>query len=136
VWSSQEEGHGAEELVLLGGRVIVEEKEVISLPLHTTLDEAFLPLIQGEHEILCDGREPNKFIDSHLQLDNLAIKVVDSENGFLYVGVLGSSGFHDFGPGFGEVLLFQSAVVDQSPIGYFGVAGEERRFLFHQGPKT
>jgi hypothetical protein len=123
-------------LILIRDGVVVKEKEKVSLPLNTILDQAFLSLVQGEYEILCGCREPNKFIYSRLQLDNLTIKVVDSENRFLYVGVLGSSGFHDLGPGFGEVLLFQAAVVDQSPVGYFGVAGEERRFFFHQGPKT
>ncbi len=88
---------------------------IFEVPASVTGPVAPVPLVQGEHEILCGGREPNKFIDSHLQLDNLTIKAVDSENGFLYVGVLGSSGFHDLGPGFGEVLLFQAAVVDQSP---------------------
>jgi hypothetical protein len=59
-----------------------------------------------------------------------------TENGFLHVGVLQSSGFHDPGSGFGEVLLFQATIVDQSPVDYFGVAGEKRGLFFHQVPKT
>ncbi len=73
---------------------------------------------------------------SHLQLDNLTIKVIDRENGFLHVGVLQSSGFHDPGSGFEEALLFQATIVDQSPVDYFGVAGEKRGLFFHQVPKT
>jgi hypothetical protein len=77
-WSGQGE-RCVEELVLLRGGVVVKEKEKASLPLNAVLDQAFLPLVQGEHEMRCGDREPNKFIYSHLQLDNLTIKVIDRE---------------------------------------------------------
>ncbi len=134
-WSGQDE-RCVKVLILLRGGVVVKEKEIASLPLNEVLDQAFLSLIQRKHEVWCGDRVPNKFIYSHLQLNNLAIEVSDRENGFLHVGILRSSGFHDSGSGFGEVLLFQAAIVDQSPIDYFGVTGEKRGLFFHQVPKT